>query len=146
GVFCQFDGKQAAIVRQQVISLDLIGSIAQRGSHKALRHGGLRVREDLVDRTLLYHDTVFHHRNFIGDGANHFHLVGNDHNRDAEFFIHLTQQVEDFPGGGGVEGGGGFIGKQKRRVGCQRTRDTHALFLSTRKLFGVVIAAVGQTD
>ena len=44
-----------------------------------------------------------------------------------------------------VEGGRGFVGKQEGRVAGECAGDTDALFLAAGKLFGVVIAAIGET-
>ena len=43
-----------------------------------------------------------------------------------------------------VEGGRGFIGKQEGGVAGECAGDVDALFLAAGKLFGVVIAAIGE--
>ena len=48
--------------------------------------------------------------------------------------------------GGGVEGGSGFVGKQQRRVGGQRTGNADALLLAAGELLRVALAFVSQAD
>ena len=46
-------------------------------------HHGFGVGKHFVGGAVLHDFAVFHDRYLVGDGANHFHFVGDDHDGDA---------------------------------------------------------------
>ena len=72
--------------------------------------------------------------------------MGDHHGGGVHFAGKFRNQRHDFLGQGGVKGGGGLIGKQKRWLGHQGARDIDTLALTTGKLRHAATAQVGQTD
>ncbi len=60
------------------------------------------------------------HHDFLGELADHRHLVGDQHDRDAELAVDVGEQVEDRAGGLRIERRGRLVGQQHVRPGRQR--------------------------
>ena len=146
GVLGEVHGEQAAGLCQQLPRFHLVRAVAQAGGGEALGDGGLRVGKHVVDAAVLHHFSVLHHGDLVGDGADDVHLVRDHHDGDAQFLVDPAQHAEHLLGGLGVQGGGGLVGKQERRVACQRSGDAHALLLAAGELLRVVLAALAQAD
>ena len=78
------------------------------------------------------------------DGLHHRHLVGDDHGGDAQALVDVLNQLQNGPGGGGVQGAGGLVTQQHLGVGGQGPGDGDALLLPAGQLGGVGVGLVGQ--
>ena len=71
--------------------------------------------------------------------------MGDEHERNAEFFVDIFEQPKDRLRGHGVKSTRSFIAEHDRWTIDERTRDRHALLLSTRKLRRILVRLVGKT-
>ena len=72
-------------------------------------------------------------------------VVGDDDD-GAALPVELFEEGEDFLAGAGIQGAGGFVGQDDRRVGDDGAGDGDALPLTAGKLVGLVMAAFAQAD
>src|SRR6185369_2903285 len=70
------------------------------------------------------------------------------HHQDGfvEVAVEDLHQSENFFRALGIEIAGGLVGHKDRRIGDDRARDGHALFLSTGELARIVLRAVFEAD
>src|ERR1700722_13924211 len=71
-------------------------------------------------------------------------IVGYQHQRCSADAITLQQEIEDMAAVGGIEVAGGFVGEDDRRLQYKGAGQGDALLLSSGKLNGIVMHAVGQ--
>ena len=69
--------------------------------------------------------------------------VGNQNDR-APFGVQLFEQRQDLLAALAIEGAGGLVGKNHRRVVHQRARYRHPLLLPAGKFRGTMIGAIAQ--
>jgi len=69
--------------------------------------------------------------------------MGNKDDR-AAFGVQLFEQRQNFLAALTIEGAGGLVGENHRRVVHQRPRNRHPLLLPARKFGGTMIGAVAQ--
>lgn len=89
----------------------------------------LRVAKHFPDRALLDDVSMLQHHDAVADVADHRHLVGDQHDGQAQALIDLAQQAEDRLGGLRVQCRGGFVAQQNLRVVHQCPGDADSLFL-----------------
>ena len=105
-----------------------------------------RVVEHVEDGPVVDDLAVAHDRQVGADVLDDLHLVGDEHDGQAEPCIEVLEQGEDRPGGARVERAGRLVAQQHLRVADQRTRDGDALLLATGKLPRIRLGLVGDTD
>lgn len=86
---------------------------------------------------LLDHAAVLEDHDAVRPAVGHTQVVGDQQQGGAGIPYAGLQQVEDLLLDGDVEGGGGFVGDDERRVADQRQGDEYALALSTGELVRV---------
>ena len=69
-----------------------------------------------------------------------------DQNDRPPFGVQLLEQRQDFVAALGVEGAGGFVGENHRRVVDQGTSDGDALLLAAGKFGRSMIGAIAETE
>ena len=79
------------------------------------------------------------------DLLHHAHLVGDDHHGDTQLFVDIPDQLQNLPGGVGVQRTGGLVAQQYLGVGGQCAGDGDALLLAAGQLGRVGTRLVGQT-
>ena len=104
----------------------------------------LRTGEDLEHVALLDDTARLQHGDAVRHGADHRHLMGDEHDGEAEFAIDPAQQRQDRPRGLWIEGGGGLVGEEHTRSGGQRAGDADPLLLPTREFGGIAVALILQ--
>ena len=70
--------------------------------------------------------------------------MGDDHHGDTQLPVDVPDQLQDLPGGIGIQGAGGLIAQQHSGMGGQRTGDGHALLLSAGQLGRVGVRLIRQ--
>ena len=105
-----------------------------QGRQQGLADVMLRIAEDLPHRALLDHATLLQYHYAVTDITNHGHFMGNEDDGQAQALVDFAQQTEDRLSGFGVQGRGGFVAQQNRRIVHQRTGNAHTLFLAARRL------------
>ena len=105
-----------------------------------------RIAEDIQHAALFDHFAMIHDDDAFTDLLHHFHLVGDHHDRDAEFLIDLAQQGEGGRRGFRVESRGGFVRKQNSRVVGQGSGNTDTLLLTAGKLRGILLRMFRKAD
>ena len=78
------------------------------------------------------------------DLLHHAHLVGDDHHGDAQLAVDVLNQLQDLPGGFGVQGAGGLVAQQHLGIGGQSPGDGNALLLTAGELRGIGLGLVRQ--
>ncbi len=106
----------------------------------------MRLQEHVDHATFLDHASRIEHRDAIADLLDHFHLVRDQHDRQAELAVDALQQVEDRTRGFGIERGRRFIRQQYLRLARQRASDADALLLAAADLRWIAILLRGQPD
>ena len=76
----------------------------------------------------------------------HRRVVGDQHHRLAELRHRLPEHVQQALGALGVEGAGGLVGEDDRRLGEQRPGDGDALLLAAGQLLGRVVEPVADAE
>ena len=71
--------------------------------------------------------------------------VGDENDR-AAFGVQLFEQSQDFVAAFAVEGAGGFVGENHRRVVDQRAGDGDALLLAAGEFGRTMLGAVAETQ
>ena len=94
--------------------------------------------------SLFHHPAILHHIYLMADLFHHLHLMGDDHDGDAQSTVDLLQQPEDGTCSLRVQGAGGLVAEQYLRVVGQSPGDSHPLLLSPGQLGGVGLRFVGQ--
>ena len=79
---------------------------------------------------------------FDGD----FFAVGDENDGGFFFSGELGDEIDDHGAGGGVEIAGGFVGEKDRGLVDEGTGEGGSLELSTGKLVGAMVGAVGELD
>ena len=105
---------------------------------------GLRVGEDRPDRAFLDDAAGIDDRDPVGDRADHFHLVGDQQDGQAEPPVDVLQQRQDRARGFRIERRGRLVGEQQRRAGGQRAGDADALLLAARQRGGIGLRLLGR--
>ena len=72
--------------------------------------------------------------------------MSDDQNGGPELLVKFADQGEDFRAGMGIEIAGGLIGKEHRRLECERAGDGDALALAAGKLVGEMVHARAELD
>ncbi len=125
----------------------LLGLVDVLGlQHEAPRGRVLRMEEHLGHRAFLDYHAGVHHRHAVADAADHVHLVGDQHDGQAQFAVDLGQQLQHLAGGLRVEGAGGLVAQQDLRPGAQRPGDADALLLPAGELRRVLVGVLLQAD
>src|SRR5258706_5139625 len=75
----------------------------------------------------------------------HRRVMGDQENR-AAVFDELIEESEDGLAGFAVEGAGGFVGQENKRIIHQSAGDADALLLAAGELHGAMIEALGEAD
>ena len=88
---------------------------------------GFRILDDLAQ---------IHHRDPVGDVADHAEVVGHEQIRQAELVLKFLEQIDDLRLHRHVECRHRFVGDDQFRVQGQRPGDTDALALPTGELMG----------
>ena len=114
------------------------------GCHQTPCCGRFGVREDLLHGAFLHHNAAVQNGNVIADLFHNAHLMGDDHNRDAQLLVDVLDQGQDSMGGVGVQCAGGFIAEQNFGVRCQCTGNGNALLLAAGQLCRVGVGLIGQ--
>ena len=125
------DGVEIAVQRALVHML--------RFADEAARGRVLRVQEHPGDRAGLDHLAGVEHGHAVADTADHIHLVGDQHDGQAQLAIDLRQQRQHRRGGLRVKRTGRLVAQQDLRTGRQRAGDADALFLATGQLRRILL-------
>ena len=86
-----------------------------------------------VDRALLDHLRVFHHQDLVRHGADHRHVVGDEHIGQTALQLQSLQQAQHLFLHRHIQGTGGLVEHQELRAHNQSARDGQALALATRE-------------
>ncbi len=98
-----------------------------------------RAFEQAVDVGLLDDLAGIHHHDALRGLGHHAHCMGDQHDRHAEAFLHVLQQVEDLRLDGDVECCGRLVGDDELGLAGQRHRDHDALAHAAGELMRIVI-------
>ena len=79
-------------------------------------------------------------------GSGNFFAVGDENDGGFFFSGELGDEIDDHGAGGGVEIAGGFVGEKDRGLVDEGTGEGGSLELSTGKLVGAMVGAVGELD
>ncbi|MNP08456.1 hypothetical protein D3C76_1005250 [compost metagenome] len=104
----------------------------------------LRRAEHLPDLALFDYAAVLQDGHAVAQVADHFHLVGDEDDGQAQALVDIAQQRKNGAGALRVERRGGFVAQQNVRLQHQGPRDSHTLLLPARQLRWVGIGPVGQ--
>jgi hypothetical protein len=101
--------------------------------------GRAAVQEHPGDRPGLDHLAGIEHRHAVADTADHVHLVGDQHDGQAQLAVDLRQQRQHRGGGLRVQRAGGLVAQQDLRAGRQRAGDADALLLAAGQLRRILL-------
>ena len=87
----------------------------------------------------LHHIPAFHHDHVVRDFGHHPHVVGDEHDRHAEFALELAHEIQDLGLGRDVERRGGLVRDQDVGMAGQRHSDHRPLAHAAGKLEGVLV-------
>ena len=73
-------------------------------------------------------------------------VVGDQHQRGAQFLVQLEHQLHHGLAGGEVQAAGRLVGQQHGWLDDKGARQRHALLFAARQHLGVVAQALGQAD
>ncbi|KAG0734359.1 hypothetical protein G6F23_012467 [Rhizopus arrhizus] len=110
-----------------------------RFTDESARGRVLRVQEHPGNRSGLDHLPGIEHGNAIADATDHVHLVGDQHDGQAQLAVDLRQQRQHRGGGLRIERTGGFVAQQDLRARGQRAGNADALLLATGQLRRVLL-------
>ena len=79
-------------------------------------------------------------------GSGNFFAVGDENDGGFFFSGELGDEIDDHGAGRGVEIAGGFVGEKDRGLVDEGTGEGGSLELSTGKLVGAMVGAVGELD
>ena len=99
--------------------------------------------ENLPGPTLLDDGSRLHHRQTIGDMANHRQVVADDDVGKIEACLQIHQQVENLGLDRDVERRDRLVGDDQLGPGDQRASDRNALALAARELMGIFVEIAG---
>ena len=105
----------------------------------------MRILEDILRATHLNDASIIDNRNRVADLLRHEQRMGDENERNAEFFVDIFEQPKDRLRGHGVKSTRSFIAEHDRWTIDERTGDRHALLLSTRKLRRILVRLIGKT-
>ena len=114
----------------------------QQGARNRLLGRG----EDVSHRAQLGEPAVIQYRDAMRNGLDDLHLVGDQHDGQAQAAVDIGEQREDRLRGLGVERRGRLIAQQHARLGGQRPGDADTLFLAAADLARVTVTLFAQTD
>ncbi|EFF45487.1 hypothetical protein XAUB_04150 [Xanthomonas citri pv. aurantifolii str. ICPB 11122] len=114
--------------------------------HEAPGRDVFGMQEHLGDRAGFHQLAGVQHRDAVADTADHIHLMGDQHDGQAQLAVDLRQQLQHRGGGLRVQRAGGLVAQQDLRPGGQRTRDAHPLLLPARELRRILVGVLLQSD
>src|SRR5438128_7993114 len=100
-----------------------------------------RAFEQAVDIGLFHHLAGIHDDDALRGLRHHAHRMGDQHDRHAEAFLHVLQQIENLRLDGDVERGGRLVGDDELWLAGQRHRDHDALAHAARELVRIIMHA-----
>ena len=106
---------------------------------------GLGIGEHLAHLALLGDAAVVDDRHPVADLVDDLHLMGDNHDGDAQTVVDLPQQLQNGAGGIGVKGAGSLVAEQILGACCQSSGNGNALLLSSGELGRIGIGPVGKT-
>ena len=120
--------------------------VGDDGTDETARRFRLRRGEEVDDGAFFDDFSFFDDGDAVGDLLDDFHLVGNQNDGDAEFFIDVFQKLENGFHGFRVEGRGRFVGEKDGRIGNDGARDANTLFLAAGELRRIFVFIFGEAD
>ena len=101
----------------------------------------MRRAEDFVHLSRFEHFARAHHDHAVGDFGDDPHVVRDEEDAHAGFFLKRADEREDFGLHRHVERRCGLVGDEKRGAGRQGHRDHHALAHAAREHVGITLGA-----
>lgn len=117
-----------------------------QAAEQASGDGMARIAEDFPDFALFDDAAAFEDHHAVADLADDRHLVGDQHDGQAQPAVDVAQQREDRLGALRVQRRGGFVAEQYLRLVHQRAGDADALFLPAGELRRIGVAFFLQAD
>ncbi len=116
------------------------GPMAGRNAGQQPARVGMQRRgENIVHRSGLDDLARIHHRDPVGDVCHDAKVMGDQHQRHAEFTLQILEQRHDLRLDHDVERGRGLVGDDQRRLAHQRHGDHHALAQAAGELVRVLL-------
>src|SRR5947208_12689898 len=100
-----------------------------------------RAFEQAVDTGLFHHLAGIHDDDALRGLGDDAHRMGDQHDRHAEAFLHVLQQIENLRLDGDVERGGRLVGDDELWLAGQRHGDHDALAHAARELVRIIMHA-----
>jgi len=97
----------------------------------------LRVGEELLGGRVLHEVSGIHDEDPVGHLRHDAHVVRDEHDGRAKLRAHLVDELQDLGLDGHVEGRGGLVADEQRRLAGKRHGDHDALAHATRQLEGI---------
>ena len=105
--------------------------------------GVVRMREQLLGRTVLDDLAELHHRHAVAHLCGHAKIVRDEQHSEMELLANVGEELEHLRLHRHVEGGHRLVGNQHLGVECERPGDTDTLALPAGELVGVTIGGAG---
>ncbi len=121
-------------------------AIGLRLAHQPQRCRMARMQEDVRHRPLLHDTTAIEHGDAVAGAADDVHLMGDEHDGDAELAVDLAQQVKHGARRLRVERARRLVAEQHLRLAGERPCDADALLLAAGKLAGIFVGVLGEPD
>lgn len=115
-------------------------------AHQAQGCGVARMQEDVGHRPLLHHAAAIEHGDAIAGAADDVHLMGDEHDGDAEVAVDLAQEIEHRACCLRVERAGRLVAEQDRGFAGERPCNADALLLPAGKLARIFLRMFRQAD